>query len=67
MSRRNKSLDTALVKGLGYLFYLYILLIILLLKLVINILLFFIRMIRFYKTEYKLKSGNGFWKTYFDN
>lgn len=66
MSRRKSSSGVILVKGIGYLFYLYILLCIFLIKLIINILTFFIRMIMFYRTKYKVKSGNGFFKTYFD-
>ena len=66
MSRRKTDSGVMLVKGIGYLLYLYALLCIFLIKLIINILVFFIRMIRFYRTKYKVKSGNGFFKTYFD-
>lgn len=70
MSRRRVKSDLKaigkLIEGAFYLFYFLILLSIFVTKVLINILAFFIRMIMFYKTQYKVKSGNGFFKTYFD-
>ena len=67
MSRRRKK-DSAdyIIAFIKELIYVFVLLCIFAIKLIINILTFFIRMIMFYRTKYKAKSGNGFLKTYFD-
>lgn len=66
MSRRKRKSVEALIDFIFDLMYALVLLAIFVVKLVIRILTFFIEMIRFYKTQYKAKSGNGFYKTYFD-
>lgn len=66
MSRRKKSSASAVIELMADLAYVFILLIIFAVKLVIRILTFIITMIGFYRTQYKTKSGNGFFKTYFD-
>ena len=67
MSRRRKrSSASILMEFIVDGFYTLVLLAIFVIKIVIRILTFFISMIGFYKTQYKIKSGNGFLNTYFD-
>ena len=63
MSRRKK---TNSFQILGIIIYLLIVLCTFLVKLTFDFLMFVFRMITFYRTQYKAKSGNGFFKTYFD-
>ncbi len=66
MSRRRRKQAKGLIEGIGTLIYLCIVLCAFVIGIIIKILTFIFRMIGFYRTQYKVKSGNGFFKTYFD-
>ena len=64
--RRKKSTLAVLVEVFGTLLYFFILLCMAIIKCIIKLFAFLFAMIGFHKTQYKTKSGNGFFKTYFN-